>query len=106
METPRNICILRFLLVIFFRNGLIFQHLSLNLRDKIQILHVVTKKVNDDQKASKYQKPNTLTVGKARRRLLLHLFCYLGLTHTPPRGGGVFPDLSEELLYPGFLSEE
>ena len=34
-----------------------------------------------------------------------HLFCYLGLTHTPPRGGGVFPDLSEVRLYPGFLSE-
>ena len=34
-----------------------------------------------------------------------HLFCYLGLTHTPPRGGGVFPDLSEVTLYPGFLSE-
>ena len=34
-----------------------------------------------------------------------HLFCYLGLTHTPPRGGGVFPDLNEMRLYPGFLSE-
>ena len=34
-----------------------------------------------------------------------HLFCYLGLTHTPPRGGGVFPDLNEIRLYPGFLNE-
>ena len=45
------------------------------------------------------------TVMKGPPQAKNHHFCYLGFTHTPPRGEGVFPDLSEMRPYPGFLNE-